>query len=189
MLPVEAQAAFVAPTSRAWLNAADMPLSLKLPDGFIPSYCRVQPAGRHADVAGHAFRGVQQRLPFADRDALPQRRERQQFVKSPHAAKTVRIVAMRPFLLERGQRPGTRQPVPVVRTSNRLPQRSQATRISSMAYVARQAGEIHRWQAGVVAGIVVLSERDRECHCHNLGNRGGPIKGNIASRRGVAAGR
>ena len=40
VLPVEAQAAFFAPTSRAWLKAADMPLSLKLPDGFMPSYCR-----------------------------------------------------------------------------------------------------------------------------------------------------
>ena len=40
VLPVEAQAARVAPTNRAWLKAADMPLSLKLPEGFIPSYCR-----------------------------------------------------------------------------------------------------------------------------------------------------
>ena len=30
----------MAPTKRAWVNAADMPLSLKLPEGFIPSYCR-----------------------------------------------------------------------------------------------------------------------------------------------------
>ena len=47
---------------------------------------------------------MQQRLPFADGDALPQRREGQQVVKSPHAAETVRIVAAGPFLLERGQR-------------------------------------------------------------------------------------
>ena len=75
---------------------------------------QVQPAGRHAGVAGHAFGGVQQRLPFADGDALPQRRKRQQVVKSPHAAETMRIVAMRPFLLEGGQGAGNRQPVPVV---------------------------------------------------------------------------
>jgi len=40
VLPVEAQAARVAPTVRAWVKAADMPLSLKLPEGFIPSYCK-----------------------------------------------------------------------------------------------------------------------------------------------------
>ena len=40
VLPVEAHAARDAPTNRAWLKAADMPLSLKLPEGFMPSYCR-----------------------------------------------------------------------------------------------------------------------------------------------------
>ena len=34
------QAARRAPTMRAWVNAAVMPLSLKLPEGFMPSYCR-----------------------------------------------------------------------------------------------------------------------------------------------------
>ena len=29
-----------APTIRAWVKAAVMPLSLKLPEGFMPSYCR-----------------------------------------------------------------------------------------------------------------------------------------------------
>ena len=79
-----------------------------------PLVLQVQPARRHAGVAGHAVGGVQQRLPFAHRDALPERRERQQFVKSPHAAETVRVVAMRPLLLERGQGAGNRQPVPLV---------------------------------------------------------------------------
>ena len=40
VLPVEAQAARLAPIMRACVKAADMPLSLKLPDGFMPSYCR-----------------------------------------------------------------------------------------------------------------------------------------------------
>ena len=40
VLPVEAQAARTAPIVRAWVKAADMPLSLKLPEGFIPSYCK-----------------------------------------------------------------------------------------------------------------------------------------------------
>ena len=46
VLPVEAQAARLAPTSRAWLKAAAMPLSLKLPEGFNPSYCRCKRPGR-----------------------------------------------------------------------------------------------------------------------------------------------
>ena len=45
VLPVEAQAARLAPIERACVNAADMPLSLKLPEGFIPSYCSTA-AGR-----------------------------------------------------------------------------------------------------------------------------------------------
>jgi len=40
VLPVLAQAARLAPTMRACVNAAVMPLSLKLPEGFIPSYWR-----------------------------------------------------------------------------------------------------------------------------------------------------
>ena len=40
VLPVEAQALAPAPTIFAWLNAADMPLSLNEPEGFRPSYCK-----------------------------------------------------------------------------------------------------------------------------------------------------
>ena len=40
VLPVEAQAARLAPIVWACVKAADMPLSLKLPEGFSPSYCR-----------------------------------------------------------------------------------------------------------------------------------------------------
>ena len=46
VLPVEAHAARRAPTRPACVNAAVMPLSLKLPDGFIPSYCRYSRPGR-----------------------------------------------------------------------------------------------------------------------------------------------
>src|SRR6185312_15765500 len=45
VFPVLAQAARRAPTVRACVNAAVMPLSLKLPDGFIPSYWRYRPPG------------------------------------------------------------------------------------------------------------------------------------------------
>jgi hypothetical protein len=37
VLPVLAHATRLAPTILAWVNAAVIPLSLKLPDGFIPS--------------------------------------------------------------------------------------------------------------------------------------------------------
>ena len=40
VLPVEAHAARLAPTMCAWVKAAHIPLSLKEPDGFIPSYCK-----------------------------------------------------------------------------------------------------------------------------------------------------
>ncbi len=40
VFPVLAQAARCAPIMWACVKAADMPLSLKLPLGFIPSYCR-----------------------------------------------------------------------------------------------------------------------------------------------------
>ena len=40
VFPVLAHAARFAPVMRAWVNAPVMPLSLKLPDGFMPSYWR-----------------------------------------------------------------------------------------------------------------------------------------------------
>ncbi len=62
VFPVDAQAARLAPTIRAWVNAADMPLSLKLPEGFMPSYCRNSCAALESDIlcrpkwrAGAAF--------------------------------------------------------------------------------------------------------------------------------------
>ena len=40
VFPVEAHATFVAPTIRACVYAAVIPLSLNDPDGLNPSYCR-----------------------------------------------------------------------------------------------------------------------------------------------------
>src|SRR5262245_13496614 len=45
VLPVDAHAALRAPTMRACVKAAVMPLSLKLPEGFIPSYCKWRQPG------------------------------------------------------------------------------------------------------------------------------------------------
>ncbi len=74
----------------------------------------MQPAGRDADISGDALRGVQQRLAFANGNALFDRGKRQQVVKSPHAAKTVRIVAAIPFSLEIREFFGHRQFIPGV---------------------------------------------------------------------------
>jgi hypothetical protein len=57
-----------------------------------------------------------------------------------------------------------------------------------MAYVARQEGEIHRWQAGVVAGIVVLSRESGEFNVSiNLGHWSGRIKSSSPPCGGVGA--
>src|SRR5579864_280881 len=45
VLPVLAHATRLAPTMRAWVNAAAMPLSLKLPEGFKPSYWSIKRLG------------------------------------------------------------------------------------------------------------------------------------------------
>src|SRR6185295_6316570 len=45
VLPVEAHAARLAPVALACVKAADMPLSLKLPEGFIPSCCKYSRPG------------------------------------------------------------------------------------------------------------------------------------------------
>ncbi len=82
--------------------------------GVHPLVLQVQAVGPDADVAGGRFARLQEGLPFADGDAIAQGGEGQQFVESPDAAKTVRIVAMGPFFLKRGERFGNRQPRPVV---------------------------------------------------------------------------
>ena len=75
---------------------------------------QIEPARRDADVFGHALGRLEQRLAFADGDASLDRRERQQVVEPPHAAETVRIVALGPFPLEIGQLSRRREPVPIV---------------------------------------------------------------------------
>ena len=114
MLPVEAQAARRAPIMWAWVKAAVMPLSLKLPEGFMPSYCRYMLPGLQADVAADAIGLVQQRLPFADGDDLLGGGEGKQLAEPPHAAEAERVVAAAPFLFEGGKRLGNLRRVPVV---------------------------------------------------------------------------
>ena len=96
-MPVEAHAARVAPTNRAWVKAAVMQLSLKLPRGIHPLVLQEQPSRLHARKPADGVRGVQQRLAFADGDALIDRHERQQVVEPPDAAEAVRQMALGPF--------------------------------------------------------------------------------------------
>ena len=93
VLPVEAQAARWAPTMRAWVKAAVMPLSLKLPEGFMPFVLQEQTARLHARHTPATRVGpLQQRLPFADGDDLVGRGERQQLAEAPDAAESKRIM-------------------------------------------------------------------------------------------------
>jgi hypothetical protein len=82
---------------------------------------RVQPfvlqeerVGAFADELSDAVVALKDRLPFADRNALFERGERQQFVESPHAAVSERISAFSPILFKALQRFRNGQFVPVV---------------------------------------------------------------------------
>ena len=103
VLPVLAQAARRAPTMRAWVNAAVMPLSLKLPEGFMPLVLQEQVAGVHADVAGERVGPLEDRLALADGHDLLGRGVGQQFAEAPHAAEAERVGAARPLRLEVAQ--------------------------------------------------------------------------------------
>jgi len=67
---------------------------------------QMQAARPYTGIAGHALGGMQQGLAFAHGNALLQGGKRQQIVKTPYTAETVRIVAPRPLLLERRRRTG-----------------------------------------------------------------------------------
>ena len=68
MLPVEAQATRFAPTIRAWVKAAVMPLSLKLPLGLRPSYCSSSCPGFMPSCAGEEVGLLEDGAAFADGD-------------------------------------------------------------------------------------------------------------------------
>ena len=114
MLPVEAHAARLAPIARAWVKAADIPLSLKLPDGFIPSYWRnSRPGWRPTYFATPSA---------ACRRVCPSpmvthwwAREREQFAEPPHATEAKGIGSISRFRLEARQRARQRHAIPIVR--------------------------------------------------------------------------
>ena len=76
---------------RAWVNAAVMPLSLKLPEGFMPSYCRNSRPGVHADILARPRRPAEDRLPLADGQDLLVAGEREQLAEPPDAAELERV--------------------------------------------------------------------------------------------------
>ena len=98
-----------APTIRAWVNAAVMPLSLKLPEGFIPSYWSMQAARVHADVLADLVGGLEQRLPLADRDDHLGRGERQELAEPPDAREVERVEPVGPLRLEVAEPSGGRE--------------------------------------------------------------------------------
>ncbi len=114
VLPVDAQAAVLAPTIRACVAAAVMPLSLKLPGGIQPLVLQKQATRVHADVAADAVGRLQNRLPLADGDDFLGRGERQQLAEPPDAAHVERVAAIGPAGLEVAERRGHGNAVPVV---------------------------------------------------------------------------
>ena len=80
---MEAQAAFFAPAEPGVAEGGRHAVVLEAARRVHALVLQVEAIGLHADVAGNAGRGVQQRLPFADGDALLHRHERQQFVEPP----------------------------------------------------------------------------------------------------------
>ena len=74
----------------------------------------MQPARLHADVAPHAIRNRQQRLPLTDRDHCLPRREGQQIMEPPDAAEGQRIAPSHPLSLKHFKRGRDGQAIPVV---------------------------------------------------------------------------
>ncbi len=100
VLPVDAQAARVAPTKSGVAEGRRHAVVFETARRVHAFVLQEQSAGRAADVSGHAFGRVQQRLAFAHGDALLKGNKGQQFVEPPDAAETMRIGAPGPFFFE-----------------------------------------------------------------------------------------
>ena len=96
MLPVLAQAARVALVMRACVNAAVMPLSLKLPRRVHPFVLQEQLAGLEAGVGRDRVGTLAERLPLADRQDAVVGREGEEFAEPPDAGEIERVGAVRP---------------------------------------------------------------------------------------------
>ena len=109
-----AQATRRAPTIRACVNAAVIPLSLKLPDGFIPSYWSSK---LPSDMPTYwptlsAFWSRVCPSPMVTTMGLGS--ERQEIAKPPDTREVERVEATGPPRLEVGEGPRDGEPVPVV---------------------------------------------------------------------------
>ena len=110
-----AQATRFAPTIRAWVNAAVMPLSLKLPEGFMPSYWSSKLPCGHADVLADLVGLLEQGLPLADGDhhgSGGAKGKRSRNRQTPEKLSGSRRLAH--LRLEIAARPGNGKAVPVV---------------------------------------------------------------------------
>ena len=105
-MPVEAQATRRAPTMRAWVKAAVMPLSLKEPEGVHAFVLEIELSGPHAELAAEAGGVLQEGLAFADGADHGVGGEGEEVAEAPDAGVIEREAAMLPALFEIAQRFG-----------------------------------------------------------------------------------
>ena len=125
-----------ADTMRACVNAAVMPLSLKLPEGFMPSYWSQQAGGIEADVAADLIGGLEEGLAFADGDDQFGGSEGEEFAETPDAGEVEGVGAVRPLGLELVEAAGDGEAVPVVDNVDQI----AANRAGEMSLVDREGG-------------------------------------------------
>ncbi len=115
MLPVEAQAARLAPIDAGVREGGRHAVVFEAARGVHSLVLQVQLAGLQADVLAHA--GGRLAAAFGPSPMVTtcsRRGEGQQLVEPPHAAEAERIVAAGPFCLEKIERAGRPEAVPVV---------------------------------------------------------------------------
>src|SRR4051812_19215285 len=148
VLPVLAQAARRAFTMRAWVNAAVMPLSLKLPDGFMPSYCRNNRPGltpTNGATTSARWRIVWPSpmvMTFSGGAKGSNSRKRQP--REKHGGSVGRDHLAWKSVSERGGGRGSRS----YATSISPPQRGQLNDVSARSAVPPQAGSMQHWNTG-----------------------------------------
>ena len=163
-----------------------MPLSLKLPEGFIPSYCKYSRPGATPTYLATPSEAWSSVCPSPTVTHCRKGANGSRSWNRHTPLKQCGSLRRAHFCSNSASEPGTRSRSHSYATSNRLPQRSQATRISSMAYVARQAGEIHCWYAAVGGGngVPPITEVDDVAHTHQSRQiesvDQGPVAGAIA---------
>jgi len=145
VLPVDAQATRFAPTIRAWLNAADMPLSLNDPEGFRPSYCRNTAEGSAPTYSATARLGSRMvwPSPMVVLNSSPQKFSSSRNRQTPEKSSGSARVAQRRSKNVRES--GTSMRSQSYRASSRSPHFGQAVRTCSTGKVASHRALMHCW--------------------------------------------